>query len=332
MKLLLQIFKAIEKSEFRVSIKHCLLMGKNTVQAKQWFDKCYSNSTLSETTVMRCYDDFKCGCTDTSHAERSGYQNLVVVPKNAKKLHKLILADRKLKLHEIAEELKISEGSVFTILHKHLSMRKLCLKWVPRLLTNDQKQQCVNDSEYCLQLFPCKKKFLHKYVTMDETWIHYFTPESNQQSAELTAAGESHPKMQTSASKVLVSIFWDAQGILFIEYLEKGRTINSEYYIVLLVCLKEEITKKQPQMKKKNVLFHQDNAQCHKLIATMAKLHELYFELLLLPPYSPDLAPSDYWLFADLKRMIQRKIFGSDEEVILETEVYFEANDKLFYK
>jgi len=46
------------------------------------------------------------------------------------------------------------------------------------------------------------------------------------------------------------------------------------------------------------------------------------------PPYSPDLAPSDYWLFADLKRMLQRKRFG----VIAETEAYFETKDKSFYK
>ena len=73
---------------------------------------------------------------------------------------------------------------------------------------------------------------------MDETWIHFFTLESNQQLVEWIAAGESHPKqpmMQTSAGKVLAFIFWDAQGILFINCLEKGRTINSEYYIALLV-------------------------------------------------------------------------------------------------
>ena len=57
----------------------------------------------------------------------------------------------------------------------------------------------------------------------------------------------------------------------------------------------------------------------------MAKLHELHFKLLPHPPYSLDLAPSDYWLFADLKRMLQGKRFGSNEEVILETETYFEA-------
>ena len=80
------------------------------------------------------------------------------------------------------------------------------------------------------------------------------------------------------------------------------------------------------------VFFHQDNALCPKSIAMMAKLHELLFKLLPHPPYSPDLAPSDYWLFADLKRMLQGKRFGSSEEVISETEVYFEVKDKSFYK
>ena len=137
-------------------------------------------------------------------------------------------------------------------------MRKLYSKWVLRLLTVGQKQQCVDDSECCLQLFQHnKKEVLHKYVMMAETWIHHFTLESNQQSAERTVAGESHPKQpktQTLAGKLLASVFWDVQGILFIDYLEKKRIINSKYYIALLVHLKEEIAKKQPRMKKKNDL------------------------------------------------------------------------------
>ena len=52
--------------------------------------------------------------------------NSAVVPENIKKLHKMVLADRKLKLREITDILKILEGSVFTTLHEHLSMRKLC--------------------------------------------------------------------------------------------------------------------------------------------------------------------------------------------------------------
>ena len=80
-----------------------------------------------------------------------------------------------------------------------------------------------------------------RYVTMDETWIHHYTPESNRQSAEWTAKGQNRPKRsktQISAGQVLASVFWDAHGILFIDYLEKGRTINCEYYMELLVRLK----------------------------------------------------------------------------------------------
>ena len=154
-----------------------------------------------------------------------------------------------------------------------------------------------------------KRSFLHKYVTMDETWIHHFTPESNRQSAKWTAAGENRPeqpKTRTSASKVLASIFWDMLCILFINYLEKGRTINIEYYRTLLVHLNEEISKKQPQLKKK-MLFYQDNAPCWSQWSQ--KLHKLHFELLLHPPYSPDLAPTNYWLFADLKRKPGKEIW-----------------------
>ena len=106
----------------------------------------------------------------------------------------------------------------------------------------------------------------------------------------------------------------------------------ARYLITLrLVCLKEEIAKIQPQMKKK-VLFHQDNALCHVSMAIMAKLHEFHFKLLPPPSYSPDLAPNNYWLFADLKGMLQDKRFSSNEEVISETETYFEAKDKSFYE
>ena len=66
-------------------------------------------------------------------------------------------------------------------------------------------------------------------------------------------------------------------GIIFIDYLKNGKIINSDYYIVLLERLKDAIAEKQPHLKKK-VLFHQDNAPCHKSMKMIAKLHELGFE------------------------------------------------------
>ena len=60
-------------------------MRKNTVQAKQWLDKCYSDSGPSETTVKRWYADFKCNSTNTNDAEHTGHPNLAVLPENTKK-------------------------------------------------------------------------------------------------------------------------------------------------------------------------------------------------------------------------------------------------------
>ena len=71
--------------------------------------------------------------------------------------------------------------------------------------------------------------------------------------------------------------------------------------MALLVRLKKGIAKKRIQIKKKKVLFHHDNAPCHKSIATMAKLHESHFELLPHPLCSSDLALKDYYLFANPK-------------------------------
>ena len=81
---------------------------------------------------------------------------------------------------------------------------------------------------------------------------------------------------------------------------------------------------------KKKVLFHQDNALCHKSIEMMAKLQKLHFKfcthsiLQIRPPVTTDCLQTSKKCF--------RERFGSNEEVILETEVYFEAKDKSFYK
>ena len=125
----------MDKKEFRVLIKHCFLMGKNTVEAKQWLDKRYGDSAPGKSTIIVWYAEFKRGHTNTDDAERSGRPKSAVVPENITKAHKIVLGDRKLKLREITDTLQISEGSVFTILHESLGMRKLFLKWVLRLLT-----------------------------------------------------------------------------------------------------------------------------------------------------------------------------------------------------
>ena len=55
----------MDKNEFRVLIKHCFLVGKNTVRAKQWLDKRYGDSAPGKSTIIDWYAEFKRGRTNT---------------------------------------------------------------------------------------------------------------------------------------------------------------------------------------------------------------------------------------------------------------------------
>ena len=122
-----------------------------------------------------------------------------------------------------------------------------------------------------------------------------------------------------SANKFMATVFWDARGMIYIDHLEKEKTITGAYYALLLHLSSEEIKKKRPHLKK--ILFHQDNVRVHTSAVSMAKIIELKFVLLQLPPYLPDLASSDFVLFPNLKKWL----------VVRETSLNFYCNFILYF-
>ena len=143
---------------------------------------------------------------------------------------------------------------------------------------------------------------------MDETWLYHYDPETKQHSMEWQHSGSLHPKkfwVQKSAGKFLASIFWDQDSILLIDYLPKGQTIKAEYYSSLLVKLKDILKEKRRGKVTKGVLFLHNNMPAHWALATQKKLAYLGFQFLDHPPYSLDLAPSDYHLFPGLKKQLK---------------------------
>ena len=118
----------------------------------------------------------------TSDAERLGRPKEATSQEIVDKIHNIVLNNRRLKVREISETVNISVGRVWHILHECMGMRKMSARWVPRFLTVDQKRTRVVASEQCLGMFQRNSKaFLRRYVTVDETWIHYYTPETKNQ-------------------------------------------------------------------------------------------------------------------------------------------------------
>jgi len=131
----------------------------------------------------------------------------------------------------------------------------------------------------------------------------------------------------------MATVFWDSRGIIFTNYLEKGRTITGQYYTDLLGRFDAELMRKRPHLMKKKVLFHLTTHQLtpHSSAFATATLVELRYELLPHPPYSPDLAPCDFFLFPNMKKWLGGKRFTSNEEVIDQTEAYFEEFNKSYF-
>ena len=112
-------------------------------------------------------------------------------------------------------------------------------------------------------------------------------------------------RLQKSTGKILASVFCDQDGILLIDYLPKGQTINAEYYASLLVQLMDILMEKRRGKVTKDVMFLQDK----RAISTQKKVAYLGFQCVDHPSYSPDLAPSDYHLFPGLKKTIESSLF-----------------------
>jgi histone-lysine N-methyltransferase SETMAR len=128
------------------------------------------------------------------------------------------------------------------------------------------------------------------------------------------------PSEAIQAGKTVASIFWDSQGIIMIDYLEQGRTINGTYYADELTRLRQEIACKRRGKLTQGVLLMHDNAPAHTSQVAMAVATDCGFEILPNPPYSPDFVPSDFYLFPKLRC----RRFGSNEGVMEAVNVIFE--------
>lgn len=297
----------------------------------------FGDKAESPATIYRWIKRIHDGAETLEDEERSGRPTTIVTEKNINAVRDVVLTDRRATVQVIAKETGISTGSVVTILHDWLEMSKLSARWVPKLLEQKQKDERVAACKALLALQQqYGDEFWTRIVTTDETWIPYFNPETKEQSKQWRRSDEGPPvkAMRTqSLGKVMITVFWDCEGIILIDYLPKGTTINAAYYSNLLTGpVRTALKEKRKGKLHMRPLLQQDNARPHTARLTMDTIKKLRWELLPHPPYSPDLAPSDYHLFGPLKKPLRGKHFKSESEVKTAINAWIKAMPKSFYE
>ncbi|KAK6760575.1 hypothetical protein RB195_021874 [Necator americanus] len=134
-----------------------------------------------------------------------------------------------------------------------------------------------------------------------------------------------HPK------KTMICVWWDWEGLVHWEMLEKNKTVEKNLYIAQLHRVKEAIQLKRPHRRGQVILLH-DNARPHTANIVKAALQELDWEVLQHPPYSPDLAPTDYHLFRSLSNQMQGVTFDNNEDLENWLNNFFESRPGGFWQ
>jgi len=119
-----------------------------------------------------------------------------------------------------------------------------------------------------------------------------------------------------SVAEVMLLLFFDAHRMILQHWVPRWQTVNGDYYAyVLKTHLRGAMRKKRPDLFKKQWFLLQDNARQRTVTVALAALTEIGGTALKHPPYSPDLAPCDFWAFPTLKIQLCGKRFSLDDEV-----------------
>jgi len=230
---------------------------------------------------------------------------------------------------------QISQSLLHEIVSDKLKFLKLCASWVPKVLTEEHRlKRQASALDFLTRYSEEGNNFLSRVVTGDETWVSYTTPESKQQSMEwrhTSSATKTKFKQTTSTRKNMCTVFWDRKGVLLVDFLPQGSTFNAGVYCETLKKLHRAIQNKRCGMLSQGVVMIHDNARPHTAAAMQNLITTFGWEQFDHPPYSPDLAPSDFHLLLHLKSFLAGLQFHDDNEVREAVTTCFASQAASFY-
>lgn len=325
----------METIEHRAVIKFLTLQGKQADAILNEMTSVYGTEAPSLRTIQKWVSLFKRGRTSLEDDPREGRPRTSRTDENVAAVLHLVRQDRRITISVIEESLHISAGTIVSILHEDLQMRKISARWVPKLLSDENKTERVEIAMEVLSRYNANPAdFEKRLVTGDETWCYHYDPTTKQESMEWKGPGELtsvKAKRARSAGKVMGVFFWDTEGIVHLEFLPSGQTVTGAFYATVLARLHQALLSKRKGKLHKPILLLQDNAPAHRSQVATDAATQNRFQILPHPPYSPDLAPSDYHLFRHMKKALRGKSFSSNQEVMTAAEEWCNSQPTDFF-
>ncbi|UYV83793.1 hypothetical protein LAZ67_X000145 [Cordylochernes scorpioides] len=171
-------FLPIKKMDQRTCIKFCVKNEIKCAGAFRMLTVAYGEATLDRSNVYRWYKMFSEGREDVNDEERAGRPSTSTTDEKINEVEKMILANRRITVREVAEDLNISIGSCHSIFINDLGMRRVAAKFVPKLLNCDQKQHRMKIANEMLDSVCDDPNLLQWVITGDEAWVYGYDVEN----------------------------------------------------------------------------------------------------------------------------------------------------------
>ena len=126
-----------------VCIKFCVRLGKTGSETFEMLKQAFRDSCMSRSRTFEWFGRFKNGRTSTANDDRSGRPSTATTPSKLEQVRATVNQDRRRTIHDLCVEVGICYGSCQRILTEQLNMHRIAAKFVPRVLTHDQKDSRV---------------------------------------------------------------------------------------------------------------------------------------------------------------------------------------------
>ncbi|XP_035226671.1 protein GVQW3-like [Stegodyphus dumicola] len=219
--------------EQRMNIKFCFKLDKTAAETYEMLKKVYGEEALFRSRTYEWFEHFRDGCESVEDDPHTGRPQSVHTPEVIEKVRDLVKCDRRLTFRVIANELNMDKKIVRRTLTQDLGKRKICSRFVPHHLRDEQKQLRPDACGELIDNADADPAFLDRIVTGDESWCYQYDPETKRQSSEWQSPSSPRQKkfrFEKSKIKVMLIAFFDCDGLIHDEFLPPNMTINGQFY------------------------------------------------------------------------------------------------------
>jgi len=314
-------------AEMSTHVRHALLyefeLGHSAAEAHRNIIRAIGADAVSPRSCRLWFQRFRSGDYSIEDHPRTGRPREVDIDR----LRALIEANPQETTRSLAFALGCSKSIVENSLHALGKVQKFGC-WIPHQLSEKNLHDRV---ECCVQLLSRSRRYdwLDNVVTGDEKWCLYVNHTRKRQWVDAAEQPQPEPKADLHQRKVMLCVWWGVRGVYHWELLPNNTTITASVYTEQLQRLDEKLNRMDPQLEK--VLLLHDNARPHVAKETQLEILRLGWEVLPHPAYSPDIAPSDYYLFRSISNPLSEKNFDNRRDLESELDDFFRSQPADFW-